>query len=176
MVASWSGQQRRWHGSGSTKRRPRQREPRRAVLSSRHCCHIHRLSNPHSGPPWKFPCLVGRHYHSTEIPHLHLQRLVRRTSAQIESNLFPCHFVLLDLYMSATNFTIAHLHPCLCHPQGGLSKGGNGKINHATLPRFICFATTSVQATEHSAFFSSVSLSFHTDEAGALRGARPSYL
>jgi hypothetical protein len=36
----------------------------------------------------------------------------------------------------------------------------------------ICFATTSVQATEHSAFFS-FSFSFHTDEAGALRGARP---
>jgi hypothetical protein len=27
-----------------------------------------------------------------------------------------------------------------------------GNINNATLPRFICLATTSLQATEHSAF------------------------
>ena len=48
---------------------------------------------------------------------------------------------------------------------------GQGEINNATLPRFICFSTTtSVRATELSAFF--LFCSFHTDGAGALRGAR----
>jgi hypothetical protein len=105
-------------------------------LISCRCRHNHRLSNSNSGPPWKFPCLIGRHYHSTEIPHLHFQRLVRRTSAQIESNLFPCHSVLFDLYMSATNFTIAHLHPCLCHPRGGRQgwKRQNQQRNSASVP------------------------------------------
>jgi hypothetical protein len=56
-------------------------------------------------------------------------------------------------------------------------RGGKGKINNATLPRFHLFCDDQ-RASDGALgvfFFSfSFSFSFHTDEAGALRGARPS--
>lgn len=83
-------------------------------MNSRHCIHNHRIPNPHSGPPLEFPCPIGSHHRSTEIPQLHLQRLVKRTSAQIESNVSLVILVFFpDLYMSANIITIARLYPYL---------------------------------------------------------------
>jgi hypothetical protein len=110
----------------------------------------HRLLNPHSGPPWKFPCHIGRHYHSTEIPHLQLQRLVSRTAAQIESNF---SLVILDFSHSTCTcpLLISRLlistHIYAIREETG--REGKAKSTTQLLPRFICFATTSVQAMEH---------------------------
>jgi hypothetical protein len=74
--------------------------------------------------------------------------------------------------MSATNFTIAHLYPHLCHPRGD-RQGGKGEINNATLTSVHLFCDDQ-RASDGALRRSFLSFSFHTDEAGVLRGARPS--
>jgi hypothetical protein len=168
MAIAWI----RFHNTGTTRmgasaceiEQPSCRHNRRRLTSS--LWTVLEVSLPH----WP------SHYLSTEIPHLHLQRFVSRTSAQIESNFSLVILVslFLDLYMSATtnSRSLIPAHTIVIREEAGRQ---GGKMAKSTTQLCLGSFVWQRPATEHSEFWllAFFSFPFHSDEAGALSRSSP---